>query len=396
MNNITFNRGRGGLGRALDGKDHVSGIVLEAVAANIPAALQGEGSYQVIYSVQDAEDLGIEYSSDNSNLEIDALRYAIESIFAQEERAIVHLAVADTTNSGTAILSLPILQNKAGGDVRQAIVLVPATDFAIGDLAPIQAVCDTLEGVHKPLSVIYAPNFAGVDISSADLRTLDNKNVSVVYGMDGNEKGDELTTAYTKSFTGAGALIGVLAEAKVSENPAWVGQFNVNKNDTNEFDVVKLGDGRNIEDVSQTELDALNAKGFIFFIKHIGKAGSYFNDSHCAVAVTSDFAYIENNRTIDKAVRSCRTFLLDKLNSPLFVDDDGKLTEDTIASFKNDVERALEEMQRNEEVSAFSVTIDPAQNVLTSSKITITIKVVPVGVARNIEVNIGFAVRATN
>ena len=170
-------------------------------------------------------------------------------------------------------------------------------------------------------------------------------------------------------------------------------EVNINKNDANEFDVLKLANGKLISELSQSLIDALNTKGYIFLTKHIGKAGSYFNDSHTAITASSDYAYIENNRAIDKAVRESRAFLLPKLNSPLFVNADGQLTEDTIAGFKNDTERALEEMQRNGEISTFKVVIDPAQNILQSSKITITITIMPAGVARNIVINIGFTVK---
>ena len=76
----------------------------------------------------------------------------------------------------------------------------------------------------------------------------------------------------------------------------------------------------------------------------------------------------------------------------MYVQDDGTLTEDVISKFKNDAEIALEQMERDGELSAFSVTINPNQNVLTTSKIAMAIKLVPVGVAREIEINIGFAV----
>jgi hypothetical protein len=47
-------------------------------------------------------------------------------------------------------------------------------------------------------------------------------------------------------------------------------------------------------------------------------------------------------------------------------------------------------MVRDGEASAIGVTIDPNQNVASTSELTITINIVPVGVARNIVVNIGF------
>ena len=269
-------------------------------------------------------------------------------------------------------------------------------DFAIGQIAPLQAICDKLEAEHQPLSVIYAPNFIGIDIAASDLRGLDNKNVSVVAAMDGNGKGNELNGVYNKTFGAGGLLLGMVSRASVHENIAWVGQFNANANTTNEFDVLKLADGRPIKQVAQSELDTIGQRGFIILIKHIGRAGSYFNDSHNAVSEASDYAYIENTRTIDKAVRGVREFLLPFLNSPVHVNEDGTLTEDTIATFKNEAERALEEMQRLGELSALAVIIDPNQNVLSTSQLSITIKLVPVGVARNIVVNVGFALRVDN
>lgn len=393
-NDIVFNRGRGGLGRALSGKDHVSGLVAEMGIANVPAALVAAGLYAVLYSVQDAEDLGIILTDNTDNLELDALAYTIERIFDVNEKAIVHLAIADTADEDgkTVATELITVQNKADGEIRQALLMAVGKDFAVGDLAPIQAACDTLEGEHKPLSVIYAPNFDGVEIGAVDLRDQDNKNVSVIAAMDGNGVGNTLYGVYRKTITAGGALLGAISSAKVHENIAWVANFNMNKNDINEFDVIKLADGRAFKDVAKSEIDALGAKGYIMLIKHIGKSGSYFNDAYTAISESSDYAYIENNRTIDKAIRGCREFLLPSLNAPLYVNDDGTLTEDTIASFKNDAERALEAMETDGEVSAFSVVIDPAQNVLSTSKLTIAIKVVPVGVARNIVVNIGFAV----
>jgi hypothetical protein len=395
-NDITFNRGRGGLGRALAGKDHVSAIIVEMAAANIPSLLSTANLYSVLYSVQDAVDLGVVYSTGVDNLELDALVYAINSAFAVNSKAIIHLVVADTTDSKTVATELITLQAKASGDVRQALLIAASKDFAAGDISVIQTACDVLESTHQPLSVVYAPNFVGITMSGTDLRVLQSKNVSVCGAMDGNGKGNELFVAYNKTITAGGAVLGVISLAKVHENIAWVGRFNLNKNDTNEFDILKLADGRNVKDVSTTELDTLGTKGYIILKKHIGLAGSYFNDSYTASLSSSDYAYIENVRTIDKATRGCRQFLLPSLNAPLYVNDNGTLTEDTIASFKNDAERAIEEMQVAGEVSAFIVTIDPDQNVLTTSNLAIAIEISPVGVARNIVVNIGFAVKVTN
>ena len=137
--------------------------------------------------------------------------------------------------------------------------------------------------------------------------------------------------------------------------------------------------------------ETLNDFHNIFLRKIQGISGTYNSDSFTAITATSDFATIENNRTIDKAVRNIRTNVLPNLNAPLFVNDDGTLTEDTISLFKNDAQRALVDMVDGE-LSAQSVSIDPTQNVLSTSKLVIKVVLVPVGVARQIEINIGFAV----
>ena len=139
--------------------------------------------------------------------------------------------------------------------------------------------------------------------------------------------------------------------------------------------------------------DTLDDYHYIFLRKHQGISGTYFNDSWTAIAATSDYAAIENVRTMDKAVRNIRINVLPNLASPLYVNDDGTLSEDTIALFTNDSERALIDMQTADEISAKGVTINPAQDVLATSKIVVGVMIVPVGVGREIEFQIGFAVK---
>ena len=142
-------------------------------------------------------------------------------------------------------------------------------------------------------------------------------------------------------------------------------------------------------------MSALTAKGYIFFRKHMGITGSYINDSSNADLITSDYAYGESTRTIDKAIRGVRTFLLPQLSSPVYLNENGTMREDTVANFRALALRSLDQMQQAGEISARDVTIDPTQAVLSTSKLVIGVKIVPVGVARNIEVNIAFALKVS-
>jgi hypothetical protein len=49
-------------------------------------------------------------------------------------------------------------------------------------------------------------------------------------------------------------------------------------------------------------------------------------------------------------------------------------------------------MERDEELSSFDVVINPEQDVLTSGEVVVSILIIPIGVARQIKVNIGFTV----
>ncbi|HGE5775896.1 TPA: DUF2586 family protein, partial [Flavobacterium psychrophilum] len=127
-------------------------------------------------------------------------------------------------------------------------------------------------------------------------------------------------------------------------------------------------------------------------IKHIGYTGTFFNDSFTCTALDSDFVYLENNRTIDKAQRGVYIKLLPKISGPIYINPDtGEISADSIASLEAIASIPLEQMERDGEVSGFKVFINPSQDVLATSKITVVLKIVPVGVLREIVVNIGFA-----
>lgn len=390
LNDIKFNRGEGGLGRALSGEDHISGFLAYIPAASLPVAF-ATNKIKTVYSLAEAEALGIVTGSNDYST---AVHYQLETLFMANEKAIVHLGIFPDVAGAVDLTKIVDIQRFAEGKIRQIGVFNMFNDFEIGHVVTLQAACDILEAEHKPLSVLYASNMMLLTIPTLpDLRTQDAKNVSVILGADGEGKGADLGGTSGISAPALGLTLGILSSAKVNENIGWVARFNVAKNIINEFDVPALLTGELVKTLAPSALDDLNAKGYIFLLKHIGTAGTYFNDSHTAKTVTSDYAYIENNRTIDKAVRGVRSFLLPSLNAPLYVNEDGTLTEDTIAAFRNDALRALEQMEREGEISAKDVLIDPLQDVLSSSKLQITIKIVPVGVARNIEVNIGFAVK---
>jgi len=383
LNNVTFNNTPGGLGRLPNEEDYVSAILLDLSSS--PANWTDPVGKKYL-STEEAEADGIVDGDANYGL----LWYFIREYFritGASELFVINAAHTDFDNQKFLAIS--------EGRVRQAFWYKETTFANLGtEVAAIKAVADFMASEHAPLVFItnVKDEAAAVDgAAQPDLRTMSSETVSVIIGGDGSGKGATLATSLGVNYIPAGGtVLGLIARAAVHQSIAWVARFDISVG--SDFQKPSLPDGQLVTDIGAAVLSTLNDKGYLFLVKHVGISGSYLNDSHTAIAITSDLATIELNRTMQKAKRKIRSALLPDLNSPLTVDEDGKLAPDTIKYFENKVSAPLLIMQREEELSGSSVTIDPDQDVLANSELVIQVKLQPRGVARNIIVNIGFTV----
>lgn len=322
--------------------------------------------------------------------DIDILYYHVSEFFRVQPKGKLYIGVYATADA-TTFASVTLMQNFAQGEIKQLGIYQKTTAFATSQVTTLQAVLDALETNHKTISsVIYQADFSAVtDLTTlANLKLLNAKNVTVSIGQDGDNNGFKLWKATNKSIGCMGTTLGAVALAKVNESIRWIAKFNMA---AAEYDTLAFANGTLYTTVADGSITNLDSFGYNFLKKEIGLVGSYFSRPNTCIAATSDYTFIYNNRVIDKAIRGLRAFLLPQLASPLVVNADGTLSEDTIGFFNSLCDRALEVMQRDFELSAFSVTIDPSQDVLTDNELTIAVKLVPVGVADTITVNIGFA-----
>jgi hypothetical protein len=503
MNNITFIKGQGGLGRPLPGQDYVSGLLFYTDDANLPSGWSTSQRVRLITSVQDAENNGILNDSNDATAATftvgisnagavgdgfklvyngikgatTILDYTVltgQTTIDQQGAAIVALinattfetkiscaynTVTDTLtitlpkseglfpNSGTPVVKTEIgafagtltqpsggspsyqdvwhyqiseffrlnpkgtvyvgfyevpsstydysevtlMQQFAEGKIRQIGVYVDDKAYAVGDVTILHnEIANNNDANKRPLSAIYAGDISAVsDLSTlSNLAALQAYKVSVVIAQDGAAKGNDLYKATGKSVCSLGACLGSVSFAAVSDDIAWVGKFNISNGV--ECDTPAFGNGELFKDKSVSFINTINGLRYIYLGKYTDYAGSYWNDSHTAIIQSNDYAYIENNRTIDKAIRGVYTSVLPALNSPLLLNPDGTLANTTIAYFESLAELNLFEMIRQSEISAQAVTIDPTQDVLSTNTLVISIQIVPIGVARAITVNIGF------
>lgn len=495
---ISFNIGTSGLGQPADGNDHISGMLF--YGSTLPSGFSSSDRIQTVYSLQEAEDLGIDddYSdataasgagftvtaigSDGNTIEVKVAEvyetvslgtytkvsadstvtlvaagivaainagttehgysasnlsgavtitapkrmgkylnssgvstvitgsitvgsatnfsggagslfavyhYHVKEFFRMNPQGVLYIGIYTYNSSFTEIKTI---QNFADGQIRQMMVYQTGTVFASAQVTAIQSVCDTLYGENQPLVVVYNPDmtsFATVAAININLNSLDSEMVSVNIGMDKTGDGNFLYQTVGGAINSGGTQLGCLSRALVSENIGWVGQFNVASGD--EFDKLQFANGVAYIGTSEAALNTLNTYKYVF-LKKFGAdyPGSFFNNDLTCTASTSDFARIRNNRTMQKATRQIRTALLPYLNSPIEVNEDGTLTQDVIQQFKAVCEKTLDQMRSAGEISQRQVSIDPTQDVLSTNTLTVTVKIIPVGSAENIEVNIGF------
>ncbi len=321
---------------------------------------------------------------------IDILHYHVKEYFRKQPKGELYIGIYAIPGGAYDFAELTLVRDYAEGAIRQMGVYVTSTAFATTQVQSLQTIATAAEVAFKPFNILYAPNIEAVTTITdlPNLKTLASKNVSVCIGQDGGNEGLALFTITDKSITCLGALLGTVSVSKVSDNIGWVEKYN---QASAELDTAAFSNGTLFRALSDSAVDSLNTKGYIFLRKFVGIGGTYFNDSFTATVATSDYSTIENNRTMDKAIRNIRVAYLPKLNSPLAVDPTtGYLSEDTISNFENIGNVPLETMAKNSELSGYSVVVNPTQDVLSTSKLVVSILNVPMGVARNIEFNIGY------
>lgn len=316
--------------------------------------------------------------------------YHISEFFRMNPKGVLYVGFYAVPGTYT-FAEITLMQNFAQGAIRQIGVFKTGA-YADGDIALINAVCVANDAIKRPLSAVYAANLMGVaDITTlGTLATKTANKVSVVISESGSGQGLFLVLTNSVSITHLGTILGTISKANVSESIAWVNQFNLSNGSENE--VAMFANGQtylSFADLDST-LEALNSSRYIFVRKFNGISGTYFNDSHTAIAANSDYAYIENNRVIDKAIRVLNTAYLPYLNAPISLNSNGTLTDVAVGTFEGVGETALDELVRLSNLNAYDVVVDPSQDVLSTSELVVAVSLLMPGVARQITIPITF------
>lgn len=387
MNSLKIERQNGNVPKSVVGEDHVSGLIAYLAEAEIPDGFKS-GHVQAVSTLDSAEALGIKDDAESWGVQV--LHYQLSEIFRVNPSISLYVGIF-TKPESYKFTEIKTVQNFASGRIRQLAVWCGDKEFSADDVTAIEGVADALDGENAPLSVLYAPKVTAVGTMPSDVAGANQCRVSVVIAQAGSGTGAELYAADANktakaSVSAVGVVLGLLSSASVHQSIGWVKNFPTGVN------VPAFGDGTLYRDLDKALVEQLDGGRYIFFVTHVGQAGSYVNDSHTMDAATSDYAMIESVRTMDKAVRGIRTYLIPELGGNIYIDaNTGKMQTYSVSHLEMTANKALEDMEKAGELSGYKVEIDPEQDVLSTSEVEIVIRQVAVGVMRRIKVKIGFA-----
>lgn len=208
------------------------------------------------------------------------------------------------------------------------------------------------------------------------------------------------TVPRTEILAGSeGAATGVLA-GRLAKSQVHINCGKVKDGSLSNLDAFIVNDRAEVADI-----ETIHDKGYITFRMHTGKSGYYFTDDPLACEVADDYHYISRRRVIDKgyriAARVMSNYLLD--NIPLA--NDGTIDPFYAKTIEADVERAIAtEMTSRGELSADVTSkddigvqcyVNPAQNVVSTGRYEMSLKLRPHAYGRFIDVVLGFDVASS-
>ena len=382
INNVNITIDPFGLNTSIsDNEDFISGFSI--YASSLPSGFSSSGNVIEMFSINDAEGAGISSSS------FGLAHYQISRFFTQAPSAPLYVQMNVTPSGAHTFQEVANLQYFAQGKIKQVGVITPKTLSTL-HATTLQNIASTLKSQDKDLQIIYTGDGSTLSLSSlTDLRLLTNPNVSICIAEDGANIGKSLRTSTGKSVSAIGDMLGMIARSSVSDSIGNPANFNAVRDA--ELDTIAFITGDLYRNLNPTLINQLSDYHYNFLIKR-KMDGSFWNDSKTAVADTNDLSTIENNRVIQKAKRNIIQILEPEIADKLRTNDDGTIQAGLSTYFEGLIARALDGMKANDEISGYSVFINPKQKPATTSSIAIVVKLLPIAIGRNINITLSFSV----
>jgi len=385
LSGISVVQGPQGLGAAALTKDGVSGLVFYNDTA--PTGFATNNIIK-IFSISEAETLGI---VEGGTYAVDW--YHINAFFEANQKGELYVGYFGAPGGAYDYAEVVTMQQFAQGEIRLIGVYAPLEGYASSQVTALQTAISTIPS-NTPLHAFLSTDLSAITAvtgwgSIADLRTLTAPNVSYVVGQDGGAAGKALFDSKSYTIGTIGRLLGDTSFAAVNQSVGEVGQFNISNGV--ELEVAALGNGDLVTELTSTALGSIKDKGYAIIRKRLSDiSGTYHERTPSAITATNDFAFIENDRVIQKATRLVIGANTPYINTTIQLNPDGTLTSDVVGFFEDLTQSSIEtNMTANGEISASKVVVDPKQNIASTSTLNITVSIQPTPIAEFIVIEIG-------
>lgn len=136
-----------------------------------------------------------------------------------------------------------------------------------------------------------------------------------------------------------------------------------------------------------TNLTTLHDAGFISFMTHPGKAGFFFGIDH--MCSTDDFKLLAYGRVVDKAALIAAAVYTEEIENEIDLNPNGTPASHVITHLEEKIKQQIGVSMGSQISGNAIVYINPNQDVLTTSKLTVKLSIIPKGYTSFIEVDLG-------
>lgn len=397
-------RTNGNLGRKATTNDMITAVVMNGVATSEMVL----GTIYQLNSMDDVEALGINPAYDDTNKVL--FYHRLNKLFFYNPSIVIYLMpvaqtvtltqMADKANNYLA----KVLKDKAGEVNLAMIALNPADTYTPTITTGLDSDCITAMYKLQELAdyefskdrfcdfFLEGRAFSGNAGAVLNVRTITEKCPDVSMVLFNDYDVAHLKPEYNK-YAAVEDFVALVSLAAVSQNAGeHIDLFSLTDTANGHYLNAGLSSGAHIDTFSDANLDLLNEKGYVIATIVPGIAGYHIVDTNTCTDLASDYAYVENNRTIKKAIRLARVALLPRVKSRIYVDPNtGKIKAENAKELEVVVTESLKPMLSAGDISGgIDCFIDPNQNILSTSTLNVKLTFVPVAIGRTITLSIGF------
>ncbi|MCW5900487.1 MAG: hypothetical protein KIT10_14580 [Flavobacteriales bacterium] len=407
----------GGLGQTAPSDRNVFGLIV-ANGYEVSDTFEFGQVYRLT-SIEDAEALGLSPASDANNADDTTalIWYNIDEwfrtnpdgtlyVFNGEEVATANLFAANgpanalLSASENGIRGLGIIFGFDPEPAEPYTITGGFADFVTQARSAAQTWVEARATEHIYIDVVVIEGAFAAPVL-VDQKTADAPQVHITVACDHGYL-DEYDEAFLRTAS-VGTALAAIGVRMLSESMGSVvlerypsaarGRANYSLVDTRRGRWMKpgLSSGVLVADTTQSYRDELTDKAYGYAGSYESYPGVYFNADPTCTLVTDDFNTIHINRVWNESARMVRRALIPKMNSRVRIDSTtGRIAPATIADWDAAAKRQLDTLLAEGEISDYTFSLDPEQDVIAQGKVKTRLRIVPQGIAKEIEGEIGF------